>query len=263
MLRPGRGGQTPPRTPQRQHPPSSPYYAGAPAPAPSSAGGAYGGYTPPAATGYASTPVKNAAYGGYAGGGGANGGSYGGYAGGGGGGGGYANNTSTSYSNTNYNTPSAATKRRGKSRFGSNSSSPFLSIFSKAWFWSSSAAVFFFVLAMYYRSQVKGALKQFHVASFQDLVYEMEEMRGASDRHSKSVRSIKDSLRLVNEKKAKIEREKEDLQKKMDELRRLYEGPEREEEHNRIVAREEAWKRQVYVLQQATIRESRRKVDEK
>lgn len=60
-----------------------------------------------------------------------------------------------------------------------------------------------------------------------------------------------------------MERENRLLQKERDELRVKYEGPDKKEEESRLLLREQAFQKQVALLQEATRKESRRTVLEK
>jgi chromosome segregation ATPase len=118
----------------------------------------------------------------------------------------------------------------------------------------------FFGLAMYYRAIINATLRKVNSRSLKALVQEIDNLKKSTDRHTKSVRSIQDSLRLANEHKANALREKDGLQKRILELEALV--PAHEHEKARLAAREEAWRTQVKVLQDAMSRESSRAVVE-
>lgn len=67
----------------------------------------------------------------------------------------------------------------------------------------------------------------------------------------------------MTQKNGALETEKRSLVKQIEDLKAQHEGPDKEAEKARVKTREEAWKNQVELLQQATIRESRRAVSEK
>jgi hypothetical protein len=87
--------------------------------------------------------------------------------------------------------------------------------------------------------------------------------------HNDKVRlESKETARLAHDKitQAKItslEQEKRTIQKERDELRIKHESPTKRNEEIRAVAREEAYKKQLLLLQRSTQRESRRAVHEK
>lgn len=75
--------------------------------------------------------------------------------------------------------------------------------------------------------------------------------------------SIQDLNNKYGDKHADLEKENRQLQKERDELRIKYEGPDKKEEEARLLMREKAFQEQVFMLQEATRKESRRTVLER
>jgi len=76
-------------------------------------------------------------------------------------------------------------------------------------------------------------------------------------------RTVRETERKLKSRQAELERENRLLQKERDELRVKHEGPDKEEEESRMLLRDEAFRNQLELLQEATRKESRRNVVER
>jgi cyclophilin family peptidyl-prolyl cis-trans isomerase len=180
-------------------------------------------------------------YGGYNG----NGSAYGGFHGGGGG------------SNGSF-------KDKPRSRNGSND--PVALVLDKLkqpWMWGVLAASFFFILTMQYRSQRNAILRELNVSSTKEALQRFQDTHSQKQNFERELFSKTSETKTTAQKTAKLEVELRKVQKERDELRVKFESPDRRRDEIRLAAREEAWKKQVQVLQQATSKESRRAVMEK
>lgn len=133
--------------------------------------------------------------------------------------------------------------------------------------WLALAAFVLFLTTMQYRGQRNWILRQLNVKTHKDAVNIVEDLREQIRKLQRERVTAHQDTTAKNTKTdqeyAALERENRKLQKERDELRVKYESPEKRTEATRIAAREDAWKKQVHLLQQAASRESRRATTEK
>ena len=198
-------------------------------------------------------------YNGYSAGNGGGGGSYyGGYSGGNGYNGGAYNGGG--YSAGGYDGVTASTTNRpSKRRNSSSSSSNMLVIIG-----SVILSVICFITALYYRSAANSLLSELGVDSKLEAKEQKERLQSEISRWQKQVDTTKyDTQRKFSTQISQLEKEKRSIQKERDELLVKHESPEKIEEGTKLVAREEAWKEQVMMLQEYTRQESKRSVLDK
>jgi hypothetical protein len=124
-------------------------------------------------------------------------------------------------------------------------------------------AAFFFFTTLRYRSQQRNVLHTLQANSLDEVVEGVERLREENRRWERGIFAQKGTERETHARYTALERSSRMLQKERDELRVKYESPERRNDELRIMNREEAWKQQVHLLQQATVREARRAAIEK
>jgi len=99
------------------------------------------------------------------------------------------------------------------------------------------------------------------VDSMDALHYQINDLTSKNRQNQRSMQSVKDSLKIANERKASLEKDTRGFQQKIAETER--EAKEAKAQMEKLGNREKAWKEQVTVLQQKTSRESERSVREK
>jgi hypothetical protein len=119
--------------------------------------------------------------------------------------------------------------------------------------------------ALYYRSQYKVILKKLHVKSISDAVKSYERMEQERRNYQKDMLSTRDAERRQQSQIRELEMRNRELLKQKDEIRAQHESGSRmtKEDSDKWKEREDAWRNQVYLLQNATQRESRRAVIER
>jgi hypothetical protein len=124
-------------------------------------------------------------------------------------------------------------------------------------------SVIFFVLATRYRSQQRHLLEEIQLNSVDEAIEAFARLKEDNRKWEREIFSQKGSEREAHARYSSLERSNRMLRTERDQLHAKYESPERRNEELKVVAREEAWKHQVQLLQEATIRESRRAATEK
>lgn len=121
----------------------------------------------------------------------------------------------------------------------------------------------FFILATRYRSQQRHLLQEIQLKSVDEVIDAFAKLKEDNRKWEREIFSQKGAEREAHARYAALERSNRMLRKERDDLHDKYESPERRNEELRIVAREDAWKHQVALLQQATVQESYRAATEK
>ena len=125
-------------------------------------------------------------------------------------------------------------------------------------------ALLFLGATIFYRSQYKIILEKFHVQSIMDAVKSYDKLEVEKKRYQKESLSYKESDRQLKNSMRDLEKTNRDLKKQQEELKLKFDvGGMGLEESEKLKAREEAWKKQVQLLQNATQRESKRAVMER
>jgi hypothetical protein len=199
-------------------------------------------------------------------------GSSGSTSGGAGGGGGGSTNYSTSGSSFGVGLGEAAAydddrvKGKKKRKGGGNSTLTMIIFFLKDKFIIAILmALLCFGSTLYYRSQYKVILKKFHAKTISEAVKSYERMEQERRNYQKDMLSTRDAERRQQNQIRELEMRNRELLKQKDEIRAQYESGSRmtKEESGKWKDREDAWRNQVYLLQNATQRESRRAVLER
>jgi SMC interacting uncharacterized protein involved in chromosome segregation len=99
------------------------------------------------------------------------------------------------------------------------------------------------------------------VNSIDALAIQIEQVTAKEQQTSNSMRAMKDSLRIANEHKIALERDNRKYTQMMDEHEKTIEL--QGQQVQRMGAREDAWKKQVRVLQDGTQLDAQRAVKEK
>lgn len=131
-------------------------------------------------------------------------------------------------------------------------------------YWGVLLAILFFLQMMSYRSGHNQLLKTLqnakHVKEATQTYRSLERQR---DSLQKQLSISQESYKSMQQKTSSLETEKRNLAQEVAGLKSKHESPERDAEKAKVKTREDAWKNQVQLLQQATSRESRRAVTEK
>ena len=121
--------------------------------------------------------------------------------------------------------------------------------------------VVFVGLSMSYRSKFNTLLTDLDVSSSKEAVAQLERVFKEQKRLQKQVDQTRaDTQRKFAQQISNIEKENRHLQKERDELRVKYENPEKLENDQKLVAKEQAWRDQVNMLMDYTRQESKRSV---
>lgn len=130
------------------------------------------------------------------------------------------------------------------------------------------ATALFFLLTMHYRGKLNWLLRETGETSHKSVLSLIGDLKKLNQKFERENQALKNTQaqrqKRMEQDQDRLKKENRQLQKERDELRVKYEGnPEKQIEEARLRAREDAWKKQVQLLQQATSRESRRAVLEK
>lgn len=121
----------------------------------------------------------------------------------------------------------------------------------------------FFLLATRYRAQQRHLLQEIQLSSVDEVIETFNRLKEDNRKWEREIFSQKGSEREAHARYSSLERSNRMLRKERDQLHAKYESPERRNEELKIAAREQAWKQQVQLLQEATVREARRAATEK
>jgi cobalamin biosynthesis Mg chelatase CobN len=127
-------------------------------------------------------------------------------------------------------------------------------------------AAILLIATIYYRSQYTTILNKFHTQSIVDAVKNYEKLEREKQRYQQESKTGQDQQRSLKNTIRELEKQNRELRKERDELQMKFDEEEDgigAEEADKLKEREEAWRNQVYVLQNATARESKRAVLER
>jgi hypothetical protein len=124
-------------------------------------------------------------------------------------------------------------------------------------------AFFFFICMLSYRSGQNQLLNLLDSKKFKDALVEIKAAKRQKENLQNQLNNARETQKVMAKKQVEADGNNRKLQREMDELKTKHEGPERATEQLKVKTREEAWKNQVQLLQQATSRESRRAATEK
>lgn len=195
-----------------------------------------------------------------------NGGAYGGYSGSHENGHGYSNGGGAAYGGYSSNAYGGYGEFKDKPvrRRSNDPVSLVLSYLKQPTVLAILVAVVFFSSTVHYRGQRNRILRVLDVRSAKDAVREVTSLKDEHERlEGEASREVSRAEREAKVQVKRLEREKRELQKDLDELRAEYESPEKRSKRVRYETRENAWKKQVELLQEATAKESRRAATEK
>jgi hypothetical protein len=140
----------------------------------------------------------------------------------------------------------------------------FLLTFTRSpWAFFLSTTFIFFVTTTRYRTRQRHLLEELQINSVEEVIAAFTKMKEDNRRWEREIFAQKGAERETHARYTALERSNRLLQKERDELRGKVESPERRNEELKIKAREEAWKQQIQLLREATVRESRRAAIEK
>ena len=123
---------------------------------------------------------------------------------------------------------------------------------------ASLVAFLMFGMALYYRSQYKLILKKLHVQTIVEAVKSYEKLELDKKKYQKEALSSKESDRSLKNSIRELEKTNRELRKQQDELKVMNEATSMEmEKSEKFKTRDAAWRKQVYLLQNATQRASR------
>lgn len=114
-----------------------------------------------------------------------------------------------------------------------------------------------------YRSGQNQLIGLLESRKFKDALVEIKSIQKQRDGLQNQLKTFRETQRKLKNQKDEMDSAHKQLTQQIVEMKRKHEGPEREMEKSKIKTREEAWKNQVQLLQQATSRESRRAATEK
>lgn len=126
------------------------------------------------------------------------------------------------------------------------------------------ALTLLFMLSTFrYHTQQRHLLSTLPAKSLDHVVTIVSKLKDDNRKWEREIFTQKGNERETHARYTALERSNRLLQKQVDELRVVYESPEKRNEELRVAAREDAWKDQVQLLQQATVREAKRAATEK
>jgi hypothetical protein len=154
---------------------------------------------------------------------------------------------------------------KGKKKKKSFSSTISLKLLKDKVVIASLAAFFMFGLTIYYRSQYHHILKKLHVQTMMEAVKSYEKLELEKKKFQKEAMSAKENDRNMKNSIRELEQTNRELRKQQDELKIKYEtaGGMEVQKSEKLKGRDDAWRNQVYLLQNATQRESKRAVLER
>jgi hypothetical protein len=129
------------------------------------------------------------------------------------------------------------------------------------WTWPILLNLILITVTMRIKSQQSRFLQEVRASSFQDVIDIIQRYNREKESLRSDLRGMRESYYKANDSSNKFEREKRKLQQELEKLK--AEGPDQKVHQERLKSREDAWKKQVQLLQNATSRESRRAVMER
>lgn len=184
---------------------------------------------------------------------------------GGGGGFGVGMGGEASYGESPYASDDRSSFKGKKKKKSSFSSTISLKLLKDKVVIASLVAFFMFGLTMYYRSQYHLILKKLHVQTMVEAVKSYEKLELEKKKFQKEAISAKENDRNMKNSIRELEKVNRELRKQQDELKVKYEtvGGIEVQKNEKLKGRDDAWRNQVYLLQNATQRESKRAVLER
>ena len=175
-----------------------------------------------------------------------------------------------SYSNSSCGDPYASRSSFGSSSYdlgskrrSSYSSKEILPSFVKnSTSWLALGLAFFILVSGYYQSQFQWLTRELHVDSLDQVVQTYQELYNEKISRKRSSSEMDERYSIMERLNSKLHKEKEDLRITY-EKKIMKEFTNRRQEEDRLIAREEAFKSQIKVLQTAASREARRSVTDK
>ena len=174
----------------------------------------------------------------------------------------------SSSSTTSNDRMSLKGKKKKQARFNNSLVTLSRSLFRPdKFFFACLFSVMFLLLALYYRSHYRQVLVQFKVSSMADAKRSWEKLEMDQRKLQREVLMAKEGDKQLKQSIRELEKTNRELRKQQDEykvqLDQKQVGLANPEQAKRCEAREEAWAKQVYLLQNATQRESKRAVLER
>jgi hypothetical protein len=124
-------------------------------------------------------------------------------------------------------------------------------------------SVIFLLLVARYRSEQRHLLEEIQLNSVDEVIDAFTKLKEDNRKWEREIFSQKGAEREAHARYSSLERSNRMLRKERDDLHVKYESSGRRSEELRVTAREDAWKHQVQLLQEATVREARRAATEK
>jgi len=124
-------------------------------------------------------------------------------------------------------------------------------------------AALLFCTTLHYRGQSRKVLRQMNARNIQDLLSIMEKTERDKQRWQREAQSSQDMHQRMRESVKEMDSRNRALMKEKNELQTKLSGGVTKEQEASLKQREEAWRKQVYVLQNATTRESKREAMER
>ena len=175
-----------------------------------------------------------------------------------------------SYSGSSNGDPYASRNSFGSSSYSLNSkrrssytsTEYFPSFFNKSNSWLGLGLAFFLFVSGYYQSKFQWVTRELNVNSLDEVVDQYKELY--SDKLSRKQRSseLDERYTIMERLNAKLHKEKEDI-KNSYEKKIMKEFTNRRREEDRLIARENAFKEQIKLLQDGAARDAKRAVEAK
>jgi len=117
-------------------------------------------------------------------------------------------------------------------------------------------------LCGHYLSQFQWALREFDAVSIDDAIHKYRELYTQKAQRQRQSLQIEERYSVLERLNAKLHKEKEDLRSSY-EKKMMKEFTSRRQEEDRLIAREDAFKKQIKTLQESSSREAQRSVKDK
>lgn len=151
----------------------------------------------------------------------------------------------------------------GSKRRSSYSSKEILPSFVKnSTSWLALGLAVFILATGYYQSQFQWVTRELHVDSLEQVVQTYHELHNEKISRKRSSSEMDERYSIMERLNSKLHKEKEELRTNY-EKKMMKEFASRREEEDRLISREEAFKSQIKVLQNAASREAQRSVEDK
>lgn len=166
------------------------------------------------------------------------------------------------YCSDPYAKSSLSSARFGKRRPSYSSSDILPSLVKNSTSWLALGLAFFIFLSGYYQSKFHWVLRELNADSVDQVVQKYRDLYTEKVSRKRASSEIEERYSILERLNAKLHKEKEDLRSTY-EKKMMKEFTNRRQEENRLIAREEAFKAQIKVLQEVASRDARRAVTEK